>query len=503
MTYRLQKAANVVQLMYRLVLVMLSASLTEIYAAATRGVPAQVPLPRVRRRPAPVTSATASNDLLVEGDFTPINEPGFGDPWNVYPWSMQWWHGKLLVGTGRGFPCVEYYLLHETFPFLQRYPPRFDPDRRCPDCIFDLPLQAEIWCYTPETTSWERLFQSPNDLDVPGQPGARVARDMGFRNMILFRESDGTEALYVAGVSARALNRRLPPPRLLRSTGGRTFAAVPAEPDTALGRLDAVGFRGLAAYRGRLFVTAGGLFGPGRVYEARNPAGGNDSFRPAISPDLQANNLAVFNDCLYLGLHHPIRGYAVVKTEATGASPFRVRTVVPYGAFRGAFVGNSVMSMYVFGDALYVGTDAPAELIRIHPDDRWDLVVGKPRQTPQGMKYPLSGMHDGFDDATNRIIQHMHAHDGWLYIGTYNGAGKQLAIPALGPWVRPRVGFDLYATRDGVHFSAVSHSGLGSNSDTLRTCASTPFGLFLGAIDEEHGARIYLGHSTRSGGRRS
>ena len=59
--------------------------------------------------------------------------------------------------------------------------------------------------------------------------------------------------------------------------------------------------------------------------------------------------------------------------------------------------------MYVFKDTLYVGTGfqsmgydrtydagpAALELIRIHPDDSWELIVGNPRRTFEGMKFPL------------------------------------------------------------------------------------------------------------------
>jgi hypothetical protein len=450
---------------------------------------------RAQGRRTPATRARPG--LLIASDFAAINEPGFGDRWNSYPWSMQWWKGHLYVGTNRAFPCVEYYLFHRCYPRLLRYPPRLDPDAGCLECVFDLPLEAEIWRFTPETRSWCRVLQSPRDVKVPGLAGKSVPRDIGYRNMVLFEDPDGTEALYVAGVSSRPLLDSLPPPRLLRSADGDTFSAVPSGPGTVLGEIDAMGFRAMTRLRERLFVTAGGLYGPGAIYETRNPAGGNDFFQLAFSPRLRANNLAVLDDALYLGLHHPLQGYAVFKATATGRRPYKVTEVIPFGAHRGPLLGNSVMCMYVFDGALYVGTDAPAELVRIYPDGWWDLVVGRPRRTTQGMKYPLSGMGDGFDDPSNRLIQQMVAHDGWLYIGTYGGAGKQRAFPLLGPWAARREGFDLYATRDGVHLTAISYDGLGDAGNTVRTFASTPAGLFLGAIDERDGARVYLG-SARS-----
>ena len=63
---------------------------------------------------------------------------------------------------------------------------------------------------------------------------------------------------------------------------------------------------------------------------------------------------------------------------------------------------------------------AAADLIRIHPDDSWDLVVGERRNTQQGMKLPLSGLGAGFNDFFNGYIWRLAEHDGWLYAGTYN-----------------------------------------------------------------------------------
>src|SRR5690348_11666686 len=44
--------------------------------------------------------------------FVQINAPGFGHRWNTYPWSMQWWRGKLYVGTDKAYGCIEYFMIH-------------------------------------------------------------------------------------------------------------------------------------------------------------------------------------------------------------------------------------------------------------------------------------------------------------------------------------------------------------------------------------------------------
>src|SRR5262249_52106734 len=154
---------------------------------------------------------------------------------------------------------------------FQRYPPHIESDLRCVAPAHRLPLQGEIWCYAADGQSWRRVYQSPNDVAVPGAPGEFTARDIGFRDMLLFAEHDGTEALYVSGVSARTIRRELPPPRLLRSTDGVRFDAVAQDPGTFLGDLSAIGFRALTSYKDRLLVVASNLHGDGALLEARHP----------------------------------------------------------------------------------------------------------------------------------------------------------------------------------------------------------------------------------------
>jgi hypothetical protein len=437
----------------------------------------------------------SAENLLTASDFSPLNEPGFGDRWNSFPWSMVWWRDQLYVGTNRAFLCVEYFALHSALPFMQRYPPRFDSEARCPDSPLDLPLQAEIWRYTPATGRWTRVYQSPEDVSIPLQPGKQIARDIGFRDMAVFRDPDGTEALYVSGVSARPVCPSAPPPRILRSLDGETFEPVPQLPGTTLGDVTAVGFRSIRRYFNRFYITAGSLYGDGVLLEADHPALGSD-FRQVL--DVRIFEMVPFNGFLYLGLHDSWNGYAVVKMDATGKPPYRLEPIVSRGAFLKRLPSTSVLSMCVFQDALYVGTDAPAELIRIFPDDSWELVMGSPRKTPQGWKHPISGFGEGFGYPLNREIGRMQEHNGWLYVATANFAGKFLTMPFANRRIRDRLGFSLYATRDGKEFREVTGNGLShSTAFAARTFASTPHGLFLGASDVVSGAVVFLGNSRR------
>jgi hypothetical protein len=430
--------------------------------------------------------------------FTRVNKPGFGDKHNNYAWSMQWFKGKLFVGTNRDFHLVELATLNFYYPYLHVYPPPPDSCTVAPPSPYDLDLRAEIWCYTPSTGVWERVFQSPSDLPNPLAPGKTVARDIGFRDMTVVQEPDGTQALYVGGVSAREYIPGLPWPRLLRSTDGVNFTPVnltiPDVPSTFMG------FRTLIPYNGKLYVTATTeLVGDGVVIESSDPASG--VFRVVTSPDLLAYEMAVFNGFLYIGAGDKTTGYSVWKTDASGEPPYKLTPVVKNGAGRGPAM-VSVVSMHTFQNRLYVGSSGffsllpPCELIRIKPDDSWEVVVGNARFdfSTFRTKFPISGLPDGFGNAFNAHIWRMEGNGGFLWAGTNDISWGYRSLASLFPWITQEFGFDLYATSDGAHWFRVTRNGFGSpTSFGLRTFASTPSGLFLGSANQCIGTEVWLG----------
>lgn len=446
----------------------------------------------------------ASSRPLLPSEFIEVAPQGFGDRQNSAVWSMAWWRGDLYVGTVRAWYCWVEAWAAQTYPRFVSYPP-VDPDIQCAADPTDLPLQAEIWRYTPQTLSWARVYQSPNDVPIPGHPGKFTARDVGYRTMAVFTEADGTEALYVGGATVNLLWPPMPPPRILRSTDGTTFNPVPQDPGTLLGGLgqNQATFRAMEVYKGRLYVINGRIRGYGAVLEAENPAGGNDNFRWVTPEGMRVFDMAAFNGALYVGLGDPSLGgaYAVVKTDATGTPPYTFTSVVEKGGFLRPVPSNSVVSMHVFNGRLYVGTNRPAEVIRINPDDTWDLVLGEPRRTPHGWKYPLSGLDAGFDWPLNVHIWRMQGHAGVLYVGTNDESTRWRRVPGADPVLRGRYGFDLYATADGQYFTPVTVTGFEDRfTSGLRNFASTPFGLFLGSSNFWLGLKIWQGTSGATNG---
>lgn len=451
--------------------------------------------------------AQGGSTLLLPPQFTEAVAQGFGDRHNSYIWSMVWWQGHLYVGTGRSTQCVLSATSHLYYPNLTPYPP-LDPDVACTDSPQDLPLQAEIWRWTPEGDTWQRVFQSPNDIlirDAPGSfipPNSYVARDTGFRSMLVFTETDGTEALYVGGVSSNSFNPNVPPPRLLRSTDGLNFEPVPQDSGTFLGDLPTTSFRAMTAYQNKLFVVATrGYAGFGPVLVSENPQWGNDSFRYALPSEINAFELATFGGALYIGtgdsqLAWPpgdeVPPYRVLKTRARGEPPYDFSTVVPFGGGRSNGPSYSVVSMQVFNDALFVGTDRPAELIRIHADDSWDLIAGQARWSDQRWKPPLSGLGDGLGNNFNIHIWRMHVYRDQLFIGTMDQSTRWRSTPLLGPLVADVMGFDLYITADGETLTPMTTTGFGDPFDVgVRNFVTTPYGLFFGTANHYYGGKIW------------
>jgi hypothetical protein len=169
--------------------------------------------------------------------------------------------------------------------------------------------------------------------------------------------------------------------------------------------------------------------------------------------------------------------------------------------------------MCVFGDALYVGSGiqnggfdlahnvgpGASELIRIYPDDSWELLVGEARKTPQGYLEPLSNFGPGFDNPFNGYFWRMAEHEGWLYLGSFNWSALLAFLPPTGQdpqrekivrWLgvqnvmKFQGGFDLFRSRDGVNWSPVTTSGFGNPYNYgARNLVSTPHGLFVGAAN--------------------
>jgi hypothetical protein len=444
-------------------------------------------------------------------DTRPISTGGFGEPQNSYSWSMQWFKGKLYVGTARSALCVERATLDFYFPGKGYYAP--DAQSHCPADRYDLDLRAEIWRFDPGPRTWKRVFQSPADVPDPRAAGKFVARDIGFRGMTVYRDSSGKRALYVGGVTADEYIPELAashPPRLLRSMDGEHFtpvAGAPATIDTVAGVQRPIGYRAMAVYRHRLFVTAsGGLTGDGVIVEVKDPASASPTFTQVSPATMAVFELQAFGGGLYAGTGSSSQGYGVFRADAVAGGPLSFTPVMTGGAGRGSAM-TSVVAMQPYRGRLYVGASGwyagvfPAsEMIRIGRDGRWDVVVGNTRVLPDGtLKWPVSGFSDGFGNIFNAHFWREQQHDGALFVGTNDWSWSLRDVPIIGPWLKPEFGFDLYGTCDGQYWWTVTRDGFGRGlyDFGVRTMASTPTGGYIGTTNHVEGTTVI--RSTDSG----
>ena len=416
------------------------------------------------------------------------------------------------------------------------YPP-LDPDLSCAPNGADLPIQAEIWRWTPRGATWTRVYQSPLAINNPGTggnfppkayyQGKKLPYEITFRGLTPFTEPDGTEALYAFGVNSGAAWNPVPNTRILRTTDGTTFTPLPQTPGTFLGDLDQMfpgtsSFRSPLSYNGKLFVLAGAILGQGVPIASADPAKGDNAWFLASPPGMQFYELGVFNGWLYLGgfagsALNP--AYTGLKTRAEGTPPYSFITVVPSGAYFTPNTSHSVVSMHEYFGRLYVGTAGFTEVIRINPDDTWDVVVGPPRAVPlpdgsTEMKYPISGLDNGWGDTLNDHAWQMDDPDGNLYIGTYNAGTTVRCVEGNEPdgdELLHNDGAHLYRTHDGWYHSAVTTNGFGAVTVTtincakpsdlhsgifdygIRTMATTPYGFFLGTTNDFYVLAIFRG----------
>lgn len=446
---------------------------------------------------------------LGRGQFRKVAANGFGDGANSYPYCAAWFDEHLYIGTTRHALTVLKMRLKLEVPFEVWPVPVPESDR-------DLDLRAQIWRYDPRGRVWDRVFRSPM---TQGLGGREVPLSLGFRNMAVFQgRGDPRPVIYtISSCGSFGLG-----PVLFRCDDGRNFLPT-GEPGLSLGDPGITTFRGVVAFKGRLFITPAGSRGgnPNTSYHAVVLCS-DDPVRAAWAasnaPSFgEPTNYGVFDvgvcgPYLYAGTMNVREGCQLWRTDGEGPPPHRWTKVFDRGADRGPF-NQMVMSFGTLGGDLYVGTGiqnggndrlnnvgpAAGEVLRVHPDGSWDLVVGEPRLTRQGLKVPTSGLGPGFDNPMTGYIWRMAGHDGDLYVGTFDAhtflrfsdrsnwaewSRKLNDAETFERYLARRAGCELWRTRDGDHWSPVTRDGFGNPFNYgFRTVFSTPVGLFAGAAN--------------------
>lgn len=451
----------------------------------------------------PSISAIAASPSISE-----INSPGFGDSNNSFARSMAWFRGSLYVGTTRDQMCV-YGATRQRYTG-KGYSTNPEKGVYCPPNVFDLDLRAEIWRYTPTSDTsgqWTMVYQSPV-ITNPADPSKTIALDIDYRGMIVYTPPGGEPALYVAGTSAGSFISQIQDnvaPRILRTTDGTNFTSITGAPyniytpDQPVNGIHPIGYRSMEVFDNRLFVTASeGLLGTGEVMEVGQPWADQPTFTQVTPNTFYVFEIAAFNNQLYIGNGDETNGFSVFRTSATGTAPYTYYPVVTNGAGRGG-VNNSVVSMYVFNNRLYVGsgggfrTNIPiAELIRIAPDDSWELVVGKARNTTEGYQFPISGWPTGFGNFFNMLFWRIEGFNNGVYLGTGDWSWL-VTKPTFIKLLSWEFGFDVYGSCDGQHWftSTIDAFGDGQYNFGARTMLNTPIGGMIGTANFVEGARVF------------
>ena len=419
--------------------------------------------------------------------------------------ALSWFKDLLVVGTGRA-----------PLGFLGRYTGRSDslPGQEFSEFGSRDSDGAQIVVFDPLTRQWSCVFDSPT---IAGADGKTRARDRSVRASIVCRTRADVEPALYLGVGS--LQGKVV---FLRSENGLTFEESRHSGFGIEGDLPSV--RSFACMDGRLFTTPTGknydrgiyddnVADNPTVFESVDPMSGE--WTAASAPGFgdptndSVNELVVFNGHLYAATLNARHGFQVWKTDAEGRPPYRWRKVVTDGAWGGP-VRSIAAAVAEFGGALYIssaiqrqGPDSlhgygpfGAEIIRLWPDDRWEIVTGESRFTPQGLKTPITGLAGGFGDPFTHIFWRMAEYDGFLYAGTADWRStpnylKRRTDLSEAQMLRLRVdtgayrkgAFALWRTADGVNWEAVTRTGFPGTNPSIfgvRGLAATPHGLFAG-----------------------
>jgi hypothetical protein len=443
------------------------------------------------------------------GHFRKIAGTGFGDGRNTYAWSCAWFHDHVYIGTNRHVLVVSKKRIPVQVPYAVYPVPIPEGDEF-------LDQRSEIWRYNPRTEVWQRVFRSPL---IEGLQGRLAPLAGGFRNMAVFQgKSDPAPVIYtIPGCTSRGIG-----PVLLRSEDGEHFE-VASEPGLGLGDANVISYRGAVPLKGRLFISPAASRG-GHVNTSYNltvlcsddPVSGRwEVSNPGTFGD--PTNFGIFdmaacNGYLYAGLINVRHGCQVWKTDGEGPPPHRWTKVADSGFDRGP-LNEAIAGFASFQGDLYVGTGiqyggydrfnnigpAAAEVIRIHPDDSWDLVVGEPRMTRAGFMTPSSGLGPGFNNPVGGYVWRLTVHDGVLYAGTFDAASHTpfsdpttwpdsirhlLDASTLERFMKVMGGCELWRTTTGDDWAPITRNGFGNPfNQGIRALLTTPIGLFVGTAN--------------------
>jgi hypothetical protein len=514
-------------------------------------------------------TAVAGPFGLWKSDFKMIASGGQGDWKNIYAWSMASYKGDLYVGTARqaaiapvmefmtgampGFSMPPDAFPSDSAPFFREFL-RVSPGSM-PQIIDEQKFErwnaascAEIWRL--HNGCWTKVYTVPRVpamvLDTNGHqalipslptydPTAKVYLTpvaVGFRNMVAFTDANGMPGVYASGGSfslgmspGASYNNNL----LFGSTDGATWSQLLTP--SGMGRET----RALGVHHGKLYAGIGTAMNsamgmpaaPGSVWCSATPTVKESWTKVLDFPTSSApGNTGVMamtscNDRLYIGTENS-KGFEVWRSRvADPAVNADWKQLVTDGA--GDRYNAWAGTMKTFRNNVYVGSMAVPgitgelamksfDLIRIKPDDCWQLLVGdRDPQTPvagASRRRALSGWPSGFGMPTNLYCWNMEVYKGWLYVGSMDmssmlraasESGMEMPDMGIPPTILNLVlqvaGFDLWKTADGIFWLPVNLKGMGDwRNYGARTIREHAGKLYIGTANPFRGFQVWEGY---------
>lgn len=396
---------------------------------------------------------------------------------NNYAWSMSELGDYIYVGTGRNILLT---VINSIAPQTQI------PALIKPEPVDNL---AEIWRYKKdETLPWERVYKAPADSGITG-----------FRFMISDKPSGGSPCIYAAAFGKKV--------QVLKTTNGVNWFILP---DTVL---KGTSSRAMLVQKWKVYVATMDEQNPSPIpllYSSEDPE--FYPWEPAIdynapgfdtesNPKGSITNMAVFNNKIYIATSNQ-DGVQVWRTNGEEPKLNDWTLVVDKGF--GNPANKYSLSMGVFKDHLYVsGTKKlplawlipmGCDIVRIDKNDGWRLIVGgNPLIPAEESEEELSfapRLGSGFNNPFNVYAWQIQEYHDKLLVSTFDDSSNMEVIldtllankfaieEQIGPEttkvlieiyesvveilraIRYPIGFDLYISEDGVHFSNVFMDGL-------------------------------------------
>jgi len=347
------------------------------------------------------------------GDFKRISNNGWDSIDNLqdkndYAWSMKYYQpdgdaeGQLYVGSGNNVLGLvvsqfEAILLGEE----ELVPPIYSP---------------EVRRYTPgaKRTEWDRVLDYKDVME----PGDEI---FGFRYLQEYRsQATGKKHLYAATMGNNAI--------LWRSESGDSGTWERFWESGENGSI-----RYIADHNGIMYIALATdipfVKVPGEIW-----ASDGENVWPVVQDGFGNTEnrgfqfLTSWNGWLYTGTNNPVEGYEIWKFAGPDSN-LQQGDLISDGVPLITGGGPSDINVWaatpaVFKGHLYVGSMIPVgfepetgkgfkgtDIVRIAPDDSWEVVVG-----PDS----LSGYGSGFDRLWNVYCWQMAEHQGTLYASTFD-----------------------------------------------------------------------------------